>query len=393
MSIIKRHLAIVLLLHLALPLAAGVPQIINYQGKVSVGITPFTGTGQFRFALVDATGTTSYWSNDGTGSAGSAPAAAVQLPVVNGIYVVPLGDTAIANMSAVPATVFTNDDVRLRVWFNDGTNGSQLLAPDQRVTSVGYAMMAAAASTVTAQKLSANPAAAAPANAGTVYFNTAENLLYYSDGTEWIPLGKSQAAYRWAVWSTYNEASGWFFNNETHLTGGVAVSNWSDSNATAAQISADKKTQAALFNKKAAISPNSVVWADTWLAFSSTNGKFAGALFRVRNRTGAAINWPLYFYATAYPAWGEKASIALNGVDAWNTAGDSGATTNHTTTLSIPANRISTVICVAAASPVYTPSSFHVRSTVLTFRNNCLTLPAGLEFVDDLDTATGGYEQ
>jgi hypothetical protein len=29
----------------------------------------------------------------------------------------------------------------------------------------------------------------------------------------------------------------------------------------------------------------------------------------------------------------------------------------------------------------------------MAFGNNSLQLPAGLEFVDDLDTATGGYEQ
>lgn len=393
MNITALLLAAALLMHSALPLAAEVPQIINYQGKISVGITPFTGTGQFRFALVDATGATSYWSNDGTSNAGSQPTAAVSLPVVNGLYVVPLGDATIANMSAVPATVFTNADVRLRVWFNDGTTGSQLLSPDQRITSVGYAMMAAATSTVTAPSASGNPGAAAPANAGSVYFNTLENLLYYSNGTEWLPLGKSQAAYRWAVWSTYHEASGWFYNNDSSLTGGVTPSNWSDNNATAAQISSDKKVQATLFNKKAAVSPSSVVWSENWLAFSSTNGKFAGALFRVRNKTGAAIDWPLNFHATAYPAWSEKASIALNGVSAWSSTGDSSAGATYTTTLSIPANRISTVICVAAASPVYYVNSFHVRSTVLAFRNNCLTLPAGLEFVDDLDTAIGGYEQ
>jgi hypothetical protein len=129
------------------------------------------------------------------------------------------------------------------------------------------------------------------------------------------------------------------------------------------------------------------------MQYSSTNGKFAGALFRVRNKTGAAIDWPLSFYATAYAGWGEKASIALNGVDVWSTVGSSHVVTNHTTTLSIPANRVSTVICVAGASPNMAVSSFHLRSTVLAFRNNCLTLPEGLEFVDDLDTATGGYEQ
>lgn len=45
---------------------AQVPQLINYQGRVAVDTTNFNGTGQFKFVLVDASGTTSYWSNDGT---------------------------------------------------------------------------------------------------------------------------------------------------------------------------------------------------------------------------------------------------------------------------------------------------------------------------------------
>lgn len=56
---------------------AQVPQFINYQGRVAVGGTNFTGTGQFKFALVDgADPATSYWSNDGTSLAGAEPAAA-----------------------------------------------------------------------------------------------------------------------------------------------------------------------------------------------------------------------------------------------------------------------------------------------------------------------------
>jgi hypothetical protein len=136
------------------------------------------------------------------------------------------------------------------------------------------------------------------------------------------------------------------------------------------------------------------VWSETWLGYSSTNGKLAGALIRVRNKTGAAINWTLYYHATAYPAWGEVASIALNGVNAWTSPGDSYSTASYFTTLSIPANRVSTVICVAGGSPAASIGiGASSRTTVLAFRNNCLTLPAGLELVDDLDTATGGYEQ
>ena len=125
-------------------LRAQVPQIINYQGRVVVGTTNFNGTGQFKFALVNAAGTTTYWSNDGTSTAGSQPTNAVSLTVSKGLYSVLLGDTTVANMTvAIPLSVFNNSDVRLRVWFNDGTTGSQLLAPDQRIASVGYANMAA----------------------------------------------------------------------------------------------------------------------------------------------------------------------------------------------------------------------------------------------------------
>ena len=132
-----------ILLLLSVPaLRAQVPQLINYQGRVAVGTVNFDGSGTFKFALVNAAGSTSYWSNDGTSTAGSAPTAAVTLTVTKGLYSVLLGDTTLANMTAVPATVFSNADVRLRVWFNDGTNGSQLLTPDQRIAAVGYAMVA-----------------------------------------------------------------------------------------------------------------------------------------------------------------------------------------------------------------------------------------------------------
>ncbi len=123
-------------------LPAQVPQLINYQGRVAVGTVNFDGSGQFKFALVNADGTATYWSNDGTSAAGSQPADAVTLSVTKGLYSVLLGDATLPNMTVVPAAVFTNPDVRLRVWFSDGMNGSQLLTPDQRIAAVGYAMMA-----------------------------------------------------------------------------------------------------------------------------------------------------------------------------------------------------------------------------------------------------------
>ena len=120
--------------------SAQVPQMINYQGRVAVGdpAVNFDGTGLFKFALVDSSGSISDWSNDDTSTGGSEPTAAVSLTVTKGLYSVLLG----ANMTAIPSSVFANSDVYLRVWFDDGSNGSQLLTPDQRIAAVGYAMVA-----------------------------------------------------------------------------------------------------------------------------------------------------------------------------------------------------------------------------------------------------------
>lgn len=133
--------------------SAAVPSLLNYQGRVIVNNVNFEGTGQFKFALVNAAGATTYWSNDGTSLAGAQPTNAVSLTVTKGLYSVLLGDTTLPNMTAVPASVFDNTDVRLRVWFNDGVSGSLLLSPDQRIASVGFAMKAASAETAATVQL------------------------------------------------------------------------------------------------------------------------------------------------------------------------------------------------------------------------------------------------
>ena len=205
---------------------AQVPHVMTYQGRVASGGTNFSGTGQFKFALVsggtsaaaqasgvatvsfgfvvqiaitsggagymaapavtitDSAGSgafaiaqiangqvtgitvtdagsgysasptitiappaanvsyTTYWSHDGTSSAGGEPASVVPVSVSQGLFTVGLGDTMIPNMSALPPQVLANSDVRLRMWFNDGVNGFSQLSPDQRLTAAAYAMMA-----------------------------------------------------------------------------------------------------------------------------------------------------------------------------------------------------------------------------------------------------------
>lgn len=125
----------------ASPLApqAGAPTVVSYQGQVTVGGLPYTGDGAFKFAVVDASGATNYWANDGT--AGGAPGAAVTLPVTGGLFSVLLGE----GMTALPASAFEGPDRYLRVWFSgDGAAFTQL-APDRRIAAVPYALQAVAA--------------------------------------------------------------------------------------------------------------------------------------------------------------------------------------------------------------------------------------------------------
>ena len=128
----RSHIVLVILC-LCLPAIgfAQVPQLISYQGRVTVGGTNFDGAGQFKFALINNGASRTYWSN-GTAS--------VSVSVSKGLFSILLGD---AGMNPIPASVFTNSDVRLRIWFSDGVSGWQGLTPDQRLAAVGYALMAA----------------------------------------------------------------------------------------------------------------------------------------------------------------------------------------------------------------------------------------------------------
>jgi hypothetical protein len=88
---------------------------------------------------------TTYWSNDGTSVAGSQPSSAVNVAVSNGLFTVVLGDTTLANMTAIDASLFAQPDLQLRIWFNDGVNGFAALSPVQDLTPTPYAIAAMSA--------------------------------------------------------------------------------------------------------------------------------------------------------------------------------------------------------------------------------------------------------
>ncbi len=160
---------------LAPSLAAQVPRLLDYQGRIAVQGVNFDGDGQFKFALVDGAGTLTYWSHDGTSIAGGPPASSIALPIAKGLYGVRLGDTSVANMSALAPAVFDHPDVRLRVWFDDGTTGFQQLTPDRRIAAVAYALIAEEVpdGAITADKLAPSAVTTAKLAPGSV---TADKL-------------------------------------------------------------------------------------------------------------------------------------------------------------------------------------------------------------------------
>ena len=180
-----KKLLLTLSLFGVLAASAQVPQLINYQGRVTASGTNFTGTGHFKFALVNAAGTINYWSHDGTAT--GEPATSVSLPVAVGICSVLLGDPTIAGMTtAISPTVFVNPDVRLRIWFTDGSGAFQQLAPDQRIAAVGYALVAASVpdGTITATKLA--PGAVTAGKLDTTGASTGQTLTYNGTTTGWV---------------------------------------------------------------------------------------------------------------------------------------------------------------------------------------------------------------
>ena len=201
--------------------------------------------------------------------------------------------------------------------------------------------------------------------------------------------------YRWNVFSTYNEAAGFMMNNSPDFFGGLVPSMWTDGNGTAQMMSADKNVLRALFTQKAYPGANALVYADTFMQYSSTNGKVVAALFRVRNTTAAAITWTPFFWHTCFASWQEAASVAVNGVNQFQSVGNNCSPSGSLVTvpMSIPPNRTSTVIFVSTSSPPFSVSFAGIRTVLMAFGNNSLALPTGLEFIDDLDTATGGWEQ
>lgn len=136
-------LALLSLASLVTQAAPTAPAVMSFQGYVSVNGVPFNGTGQFKFAIVNSSGRTGYWSNDGTGlsTAPFEPTGSASLDVNGGVFNVLLGDPSV-NMAPLPDSVFVQADRSLRVWFDDGAHGFQMLSPDAALATTPFAFNA-----------------------------------------------------------------------------------------------------------------------------------------------------------------------------------------------------------------------------------------------------------
>jgi hypothetical protein len=110
---------------------------LPHQGRVLISGKAFDGTGSFRFALVDTAGNL-VWNHQGTTGE---PTTDLTLDVKGGFYSIALGDPSVAGMADLPASLFTSyAGLKLRIWFNDGTNGLQQLGTDQALLVAPYAL-------------------------------------------------------------------------------------------------------------------------------------------------------------------------------------------------------------------------------------------------------------
>ena len=81
------------------------------------------------------------WRNDGVANDGE-PSESIQINVSRGVFSVVLGDDSIVNMAPLNVSIFNQDNIQVRVWFNGGGQVFDLLSPDTKVNSVGYAIKA-----------------------------------------------------------------------------------------------------------------------------------------------------------------------------------------------------------------------------------------------------------
>jgi len=313
-----------------------------------------------------------------------------------GIWNLKVKDVAfcLPQLDAVNCDVKNSRDGKLNSW----SLSTQVLS-NQKVQVTGDLVVTGKVLTENKEiKLGAVSDVCDASRAGVVRFKN--GAFEGCNGKSWAGLGFQGFTYRWNRWTDYlrGGSSNWAMDNNSSLFGGVNPSNWS-SNSTASSMSSTTELLRTLFVRNGpplGNLQNAMVFADSRRQYNDSNvSRHVAVLFRVKNTSDKDITWPVYWYHTSYGGWSERSSIAVNGQNTYN-SGSSNYYANHKSNhnLTIPKNRTSTVIFVVSAAPFDTSSYYGGnRPTQLGFYNNCLKLPTGLEFVDDLDTKPNGWDK
>ena len=190
-----------------------------------------------------------FWSNDGTSVNGSQPTAAVNVSATNGLFTVVLGDTTLVNMTAISAPLFTQPNLQLRIWFNDGVNGFAALSPVQNLTPTPYAVFANNA-------------------------NSASNAVSATSATSAMTA------------TTANTFSGSLSGDVTGTQGATVVASvggQSAANVASGVITANSATSAN--------TANSIVQRDASGNFSAGTVTLSGPLYLVNGENNTAVGW------------------------------------------------------------------------------------------------------
>jgi len=198
-------------------------------------------------------------------------------------------------------------------------------------------------------------------------------------------------------WHTHHHGISWFDGNKGRSFGGVAPSSWTDGNHCANDMNADLKYMKRLFTTRGVADTYGVnICSEVFIMYSSTTGRVCGSLWRIKNTKSSPIRWnPEYMY-TSFGGWGEYASVSLNGANTMRHHCNYNWCRRRID-MDLPSNskgdRISTIIFISMGSGNNGCSEGnHQRSNGHHFNDNSLELPNGLEYVDDLDTASGSWK-
>eukprot|EP00056_Hartaetosiga_gracilis_P010103 m.148319 g.148319 ORF g.148319 m.148319 type:complete len:422 (-) comp13253_c0_seq2:150-1415(-) len=199
-------------------------------------------------------------------------------------------------------------------------------------------------------------------------------------------LDPQQPVFRWRTWHSYSYSNSWYAGNNADRFGGVNPSEWADSHGYAYEMSSDMDVLRSFFTQRMVTGFSANVFSQEWYYSGSTDASHTAALFRIRNTSPSAITWNIRYYYFNYGSWEEASSIAVNKQNYYTYTSNCGSCSASVNVV-IPSDGVSTVIVIGASS---NPSS--TRGSGIAFYDDCLSLPNGLEYVDDLPVATSLFE-